>query len=157
MSDKDRRQKLILDIVRDQSVSTQDALSNALREQGVGTTQSTLSKDMRELGVIKIPNAGGGFRYGTAHSASEEADRIQDSQLLNREMSDFVTGLDGAGNTLVVKTMTGHAQGVCEAIDRAGWDEVVGTIAGDNTIFVLCRNVGALAELRARIEEMRDA
>jgi transcriptional regulator of arginine metabolism len=157
MSDKDRRQKLILDVIRDQSVSTQDALSNALREHGVGTTQSTLSKDMRELRVMKIPNAGGGFQYGTPNAAAEQASRIQGEQLLGRELSDFVTTLDVAGNTLVVKTLTGHAQGVCEAIDQAGWEEVVGTIAGDNTIFVLCRSEGALAELRARIEEMRSA
>jgi transcriptional regulator of arginine metabolism len=54
-----------------------------------------------------------------------------------------------------VKTITGHAQGVCESIDQAGWEEVVGTIAGENTIFVLCRSVDALAELRGRIEGMR--
>ena len=157
MSDKEQRQRLILDVIRDQSVSTQGALSYVLSEHGVGTTQSTLSKDMRELGVIKIPNVSGGFRYGTPNSAAEQAGRIQDEQLLGRELSDFVTGLDGAGNTLVVKTLTGHAQGMCEMIDRAGWEEVVGTIAGDNTIFVLCRSEGALAGLRARIEEMRNA
>ena len=75
--------------------------------------------------------------------------------MLAREISDFVTGMDGAGNTLVVKTVTGLAQGVCKSIDQAGWEEVVGTIAGENTIFVLCRSTDALVELRGRIEAMR--
>ncbi len=155
MSDKDRRQRKILDLIGGDPIGTQEALSLALKSVGVDTTQSTLSKDMRELGVIKIPDASGGFRYGLPSAASDSVDRLHGEALLKRELSDFVTGLDGAGNTLVVKTITGHAQGVCEAIDRARWEEVVGTIAGENTMFILCRDEGALAALQARIEGMR--
>jgi len=155
MSEKERRQRKILDLIGGEPIGTQEALSHALKTVGIDTTQSTLSKDMRELGVIKIPHVGGGFRYGTPSAASEGVDRLQGEALLRRELSDFVTGLDGAGNTLVVKTITGHAQGVCEAIDRARWEEVVGTIAGENTIFVLCRSEAALTELGDRIREMQ--
>ena len=155
MSAKDHRHRMILSVIGEEAIATQEALSQALRSQGVAATQSTLSKDMRELGVIKVLDSLGAFRYGIQSAASAKADRLRGEQLLEREISDFVTDLDGAGNTLVVKTLTGHAQGVCEAIDRARWDEVVGTIAGDNTIFVLCRTEEALQVLRARIEGMR--
>ena len=146
---------MILNVIGEEAIATQEALSQTLKSQGVAVTQSTLSKDMRELGVIKILDSLGAFRYETPSSVSAKADRLRGEQLLEREISDFVTDLDGAGNTLVVKTLSGHAQGVCEAIDRARWDEVVGTIAGDNTIFVLCRTEEALQVLRARIEGMR--
>ena len=155
MSDKNHRHRTILNVIRREAIATQEALGNALRSRDILATQSTLSKDMRELGVIKIPDGNGAVRYGTPSAASAIADRMRTEQLLERELSDFVTDLDGAGNTLVVKTLAGHAQGVCEAIDRARWDEVVGTIAGDNTIFVLCRAEDALIVLRARIERMR--
>ena len=145
------RHQTILEVLSARSIGRQEDLGTALREAGVHTTQSTLSKDIRELGIVKVPTAGG-FRYQPSGQTSAAQ---QPRNLLAREISDFLTGIDGAGNTLVLKTITGHAQGVCESIDQAAWEEVVGTIAGENTIFVLCRSVDALAELRARIEGMR--
>jgi len=129
----------------------QEDLSLALREAGVHTTQSTLSKDIRELGIVKV-SAPGGFRY---QPPGQTPMPHQPRNLLAREISDFLTGIDGAGNTLVLKTITGHAQGVCESIDQAGWEEVVGTIAGENTIFILCRSEVALEEVRVRVDGMR--
>ena len=155
MPDKERRQRMILDLIGAEPIATQEALSTALKSVGLETPQPTLSKDMRELGVVKIPDVFGGFRYGTPSAASETIDRLQGETLLRRELTDFVTGLDGDGNTLVVKTITGHAQGVCEAIDRAWWEEVVGTLAGENTIFVLCRGKEGRKAIEERIESMR--
>ena len=151
MYGRQHRHQTILEVISSRSIGRQEDLGTALREVGVHTTQSTLSKDIRELGIVKVSSAGG-FRYQPSGQIPMPR---QPLNLLAREISDFVTGMDGAGNTLVVKTITGHAQGVCESIDQAGWEEVVGTIAGENTIFVLCRSTDALAELRARIEGMR--
>ena len=151
MYGRERRHQAIIDVITAQSIGRQADLSSALEELGVHTTQSTLSKDIRELGIVKVPSPGG-FRYRPPN-ASPATDVSRG--LLERELVDFVTGIDGAGNTLVLNTITGHAQAVCESIDQAGWVEVVGTIAGENTIFVLCRTEEMLAEVRERIEKLR--
>ncbi len=152
MGEKQERQRRILDLIASRAIGTQRALSEALIEAGISTTQSTLSKDLKQLGVVKSPDGTGGFRY-QAQVAEDGPDGVR-PELLARELRDFVVETDGAGNTLVLKTMTGHAQGVCEAIDRAGWTEVVGTIAGENTIFILCRSVEKRELLRERILEI---
>jgi transcriptional regulator of arginine metabolism len=151
MQDKRHRQEQILDVIGNGDVGTQDALIKALEAAGVVTTQSTLSKDLREMGIGKVPVAGG-FRYAVP---SNGPIRMEGAPLLHRELTDFVDEVDGAGNTLVLKTLTGHAQGVCEAIDQAAWPEVVGTLAGENTIFILCRSDDALADVRERIARLK--
>lgn len=151
MHGRERRQQAILDVIGSQAIGRQADLGTALEEIGVHTTQSTLSKDIRDLGIVKVPSPGG-FRYQAAATVS---DTQVTRGLLERELSDFVTAMDGAGHTLVVNTITGHAQAVCESIDQAGWDEVVGTIAGENTIFVLCRTEEKRDAVRERIEAVR--
>ena len=152
MSEKQERQRRILGVISSRAIRTQKALSDALNAAGISTTQSTLSKDLKQLGIVKSPDGAGGVRY----LAPADASRVYASgtDLLARELRDFVVDADGAGHTLVLKTITGHAQGVCEAIDRAGWTEPVGTIAGENTIFILCRSVEKRELLRERILEI---
>ena len=99
--------------------------------------------------MIKAPDGDGAVRY---RRAFEDPGRSDGPGLLRRELSDFVVGVDGVDSMLVLKTIDGHAQGVCEAVDREAWPEVVGTIAGENTIFVLCRSRVAQQRLRQRIE-----
>ncbi len=148
MTEKQKRHRRILGLIASDGIGTQAALARALKGVGISATQSTLSKDIKELGVLKVPEAAGGFRYRAPTGGRAP---LQGEDLLRRELSDFVVGVDASGNILVVKTLTGHAQGVCEAIDRMDWDEVVGTIAGENTIFVLSRSASARDELRERI------
>lgn len=152
MNEKQERQRRTLDVIASRAIGTQRALSDALRVAGISTTQSTLSKDLKQLGIVKSPDNAGGFRYQAPAEGSTPYG--SGSDLLARELKDFVVETDGAGHTLVLKTITGHAQGVCEAIDRAGWTEVVGTIAGENTIFILCRSVEKRELLRERILEI---
>ena len=135
MNGKKKRRQKILDLIASRPIRSQESLGKALSEAGIATTQSTLSKDMKELGVVKAPE-GAGFRYQLPTAGSRTPFR---ENMLQRELTDFVVELDGAQNMLAVKTITGHAQGVCEAIDQAAWSEVVGTLAGENTIFILCR------------------
>ena len=149
MNEKQKRHRRILDLIASRSIGKQEALSQALQDVGISTTQSTLSKDMRELGVAKVPDGSGGVRYQASTGGSRAF--LQGEDLLLRELTDFVVEVDGAENTLVVKTITGHAQGVCEAIDQAGWSEIVGTIAGENTIFILCRSTAEQVALRDKI------
>ena len=152
MSQKEERQRRILTVIASHAIGTQRALSEALSAAGISTTQSTLSKDLKQLGIVKSPDGEGGFRY---RPPTEDARPYgSGSDLLARELRDFVVETGGAGHTLVLKTITGHAQGVCEAIDRAGWTEVVGTIAGENTIFILCQSVEERELLKERILEI---
>jgi transcriptional regulator of arginine metabolism len=148
MNGKQERQRKILDLIASRPIGTQEDLAEELRLAGIVTAQSTLSKDIRELAVVKVPSNEGGARYvQTVATRQDDGPR----QLLTRVLTDFVVGWDSAENIFVVKTITGHAQGVCEAIDQEAWPEVVGTIAGENTIFVLCRTRRDIKRLGERI------
>lgn len=152
MNDKQERQQRILRVIASRPIGTQRALNDALSAAGISTTQSTLSKDLKQLGIVKAPDGSGGLRY---HAQADESRPFgSGSDLLARELRDFVVETDGAGHTLVLKTITGHAQGVCEAIDRERWNEVVGTIAGENTIFILCQSEEKRELLKERIHEI---
>ena len=153
MNAKQERQQNILRLIAEQPIARQEELSVALKAIGISTTQSTLSKDIKELGVVKVPDGAGGFRYQAPDAfASAGPLALQGENLLRRELQDFVVSVEAVAQTLVLKTITGHAQGVCEAIDQADWAEVAGTLAGENTIFVLCRSSEACQALEKRIE-----
>jgi transcriptional regulator of arginine metabolism len=132
---KQGRHALIRQVLRDDRIDTHERLAHALTQHGIDVSQSTLSKDLRELGVVRIPQVDGGFRYSLADNGMQPADR----HLLERELHDHVTDVERAVNIVVIKTRPGHAQAVCEAVDRMAWPEVMGTLAGENTIFVVSR------------------
>ena len=114
-------------------VETHEMLAEILKSRNIDVSQSTLSKDLRELGVVRMPRPDGGFRY----NLPEVGATLRDQHILERELRDYVTTAEQAQNIVVVKTLSGHAQSVCESIDRIGWSEIVGTIAGENTIFIV--------------------
>ena len=151
MNEKQRRHRKILELITSRPIGRQETLGDALRDVGIRTTQSTLSKDIRELGVIKVPGSSGESQYQVS---GRGRNFLKGEELLQRELTDFVDSVDGAGHTMVVRTITGHAQGVCEAIDQASWVEIVGTIAGENTIFLLCRTEQDRVILQARVQEI---
>ena len=151
MNAKRRRQQKLLELVASGPMGRQEDLAEALKAEGIQVTQSTLSKDLRQLGIAKLPSSGG-FRY---QSPSEIVSPGPD--LLRRELQDFVVDVDGVQLFVVLKTMTGHAQGVCDSIDRAGWQEIAGTIAGENTIFILCRSEVERKALQDRMVQMTGA
>lgn len=151
-SDRRIRQNKILDLISRLPVRTQQELAVLLREKGVDTTQSTLSKDIKELGLVKAPGQDGGLRY----SAPAQNVAPHRHEVLQRELLDFLTGCDNAENLLVLKTAAGNASGVCAAIDAMRWPEVVGTIAGDDNIFIACKTPAHARGLRRRIEEIMD-
>lgn len=152
MTEKQKRHQKILELIASRPIGRQEELGQALEAVGILTTQSTLSKDMKELAIAKVPDRDGGFRYQAPAAGARALPQAGD--LLRRELADFVVSLDGAENMLVVKTITGHAQAVCEALDQAGWPEVMGTIAGENTIFALCRSRAERERLQQRILDM---
>ena len=143
MSKRDR-QGAILEIVRNHHVTSQEALRELLAEQGIEVTQATLSRDMRDLRLVKVPGAG-----GTAHYTLP--DEWENTPPLERLLPTLFLSVEGTGNLLVVRTMTGGAQAVALGIDWEEWPEVLGTIAGDDTILLILRDAAHVDAVEDRI------
>ena len=146
MSKRDRHQ-LILEVIRAHRVSSQEALRELLHERGTEVTQATLSRDIRELRLVKVPGADGSGSY----SSPEEWDSTPS---LGSLLPTLFHSAEGVGHLLVVRTMKGGAQTVAAGIDWEEWPEVLGTLAGDDTILLILRDPGALDLVRGRIERM---
>ena len=148
---KSSRQDEILRIIRERDVETQEELAAELRETGYKVTQATVSRDIRELKLIKVAANGGGFKY-----AKPERHETAVSDRLTRILNDSLVNVDYSGNMIVVKTLSGSANVAAEALDNLGWEEILGTIAGDNTIFIVARNETDTAEITNRIRKLTD-
>jgi len=142
MSDRARRRSLIESVLSRGPVASQEKLAGLLADRGVRTTQTTLSRDLREMGVVKGPD---GYVLPGSKTAPETRER-------ERALTTWVTSVTAGGTIVVLTTGPGHAQIVALEIDRAPPDGVLGTVAGDDTIFVATRSErtakAVLAELR---------
>jgi transcriptional regulator of arginine metabolism len=127
---KQFRHDKILQLIREEEVYTQDELVKGLRRLGVRATQVTLSRDLHELGVAKTP---AGYRVMEAASQAPEENHL----ILQRTAVEFLRDVRRARNMVILKTAVGGAQPVALALDRENWTEIVGTIAGDDTILVI--------------------
>ncbi len=120
-----------------------------LKERGWDVTQSTLSRDLREMRLVRIPTADGP-RYASPESLAGDDERT----LVEDVLPQFFDSVDGVSELLVINTIYGGAQPVAEAIDSADWPEVVGTIGGENTVLVICRSRDAREKIHKRIEKL---
>lgn len=141
---KSYRQGQILKLIRVRSISTQEDLAQALKECGVEATQVTLSRDIREMGLVKTPD---GYR------ALQTERRPEDITSLAGE---FLRDVRRAQNQIVLRTAPGHASSVAVALDSAEWPEVVGTLAGDDTVLVICPDAEIAESVRSRLMAMLD-
>ncbi len=148
---KSQRHALIVKIVSEMPVSTQEALRDELAARGCNVTQATLSRDIRELGLMKTAAEGGGYKYTVPKLT---ADKSLGEDALGRIFSESVLSADYALNTVVVKCQTGTAQAVCARLDRLSLDNVVGTLAGDDTIFILMRTENDASLLTKELDRM---
>ncbi|CAN5642614.1 transcriptional regulator ArgR [soil metagenome] len=123
-------------------------LRELLAERGIEVAQATLSRDIRELGLIKVPDEDGGAVYTVPAHVTDP------TPTLSRLLPALYLGADGINNLLVVKTLTGGAQPVAVAIDWQEWPEVVGTIAGDDTILLILRKPAHLRTITDRLEAL---
>lgn len=146
MSKRARHQQ-ILEVIRGTRVSSQEALRELLQERGTEVTQATLSRDMRELRLVKVPAADGTPFY----SSPDEWDSTPSLESL---LPALYHSADGVDHLLIVRTMKGGAQTVAAAIDWEEWPEVLGTLAGDDTILIILRDPAKLANVRSRLEKM---
>ena len=145
MISKKARHSKILEIIQRRRVASQENLSAFLRDEGMDVAQTTISRDIRELGLVKVRGC---------YQAGATPETASSSIALRSAFAQFVIRTDAAGNIVVVRTSTGNAHSVCVALDAAGWPEVIGTIAGDDTIFALARNPGECEKLLERIQEL---
>ena len=136
------RQGAILRLVQKRDLSTQAELADALREHGIETVQATVSRDVAQLGLVKVRNAKGRLVYGLPGSA--DLDRLSE---LASALRRSATSLTAAANLVVIHAPPGSANVLASAIDRAALPDVAGTIAGDDTIFVAPRDGVSAAEL----------
>jgi transcriptional regulator of arginine metabolism len=138
---KSYRQGQILKLLRSRSLRTQDELARALRALGVRATQVTLSRDIRDLGLVKTAE-------GYTRPVEAAAPAGPDLAVVLRE---FLLDVRAAQNLLVLITPPAHASSVAEALDRAAWPEVTGTVAGDNTVLVIAPTAKKAAALREKL------
>lgn len=146
---KNKRHELILKLVTENCVSTQEELQQLLADNGYSVTQATVSRDINELALIKSCTSAGNYRY-TVPKLTQST--VSDNGAFYSIMTEGVISVDYALNTVVIKCHTGMAQAVCAKLDSTGIDNVVGTIAGDDTIFILMRSERDAARLLKELE-----
>ncbi len=147
---KKNRHNTILEIIANQEIDTQEELARQLREAGYDVTQATVSRDIRELNLYKVSADGGKQKYAILRQ--EDSRHLEDKYI--RVLKDGFSSMDMAQNILVVKTVSGMAMAVAAAIDAMRFQEIVGTIAGDDTIMMAVRTVDDTEKLMGRIWEL---
>lgn len=148
MNIKEQRQQAILSIIRRDEVDTQADLLERLRAENFEATQATLSRDISALGLVKVRKKGGKTYYAEASSAASGLTKF------HALFTDAAEKVDFAGNVVVVKCAAGMANAVCAAMDALQWDSVVGTLAGDDTIFCVIRTPAEAESLAAQLQSM---
>lgn len=129
------RHSKILEIIESMTIETQEELAEHLKKSGINVTQATVSRDIKELRLIKVLSENGRYKYA---AIKEQSSML--SERLFKTFSETVLSIDYADNIIVIKTFSGAANAAAEAIDVYDLKNIVGTIAGDNTIFILVRN-----------------
>ncbi len=145
---KKRRQQVILELVAAQPVASQEELRQLLEDRGFAVTQSTLSRDLRELRLARIPTPAGARYASPEGMADDHRTELEDV------LPQFFASSDGVGELMVLKTIPGGAQPIAEAIDAQSYPDVLGTLAGENTILVICRSAAARDRLERRLQRI---
>lgn len=146
---KKRRQAKILDIIKNFNIETQEELQERLRESGFEVTQATISRDIKELRLVKELSDNGRYIYSSGKKSTNDSVSARAAGIF----VDSVISVDYALNTVCIKCFSGMAGAACAAIDSMHWSDVLGTIAGDDTIFVLCRSENAARNFTLNLEK----
>jgi transcriptional regulator of arginine metabolism len=148
---KNKRHMRVLELISRESIYTQEELAERLKESGEDVTQATVSRDIKEMKLVKVADSTGRSRYA---AVGEQGGSL--SARLIRVFSDTVLGIEHSGNIILIRTLSGSANAAGEAVDALKWPAILGTIAGDNTIMAVIRqefSAGEVAEnLRALIK-----
>ena len=146
---KNARQTAILSIIEQNDIETQEELAGKLKEMGIVVTQATVSRDIKELRLLKVLSGSGGYKYATADKAEHGL-----SERFVRMFKDSVLSINFACNIVVIKTLAGSANVAAEAIGSMHLPEILGTMAGDNTVLVIVKNETEAAQTVNRFRDM---
>ncbi len=146
---KKRRHEKILQIISNNTVDTQEELLRLLREEGFDVTQATVSRDIKELRLVKTQTGSGRYRY----TAPKDGSRDISSRFYSL-FSENTLSVQNACNMVVIKSLTGMAQAVCAAMDSLHWDGIIGTLAGDDTIFVVTKDEECARRFTEELRQM---
>ena len=146
---KAMRHAMILQLIDTMEIDTQEVLAEQLMRRGVRVTQATISRDIKELRLIKVLSEHGTYKYATAERAEKNV-----SDRMIRLFSESVVSMTEADNLIIIKTLSGSGSAAAELIDSLPWPEIVGTLAGDNTIFVAVQSREKVHAVIQRFQEM---
>jgi transcriptional regulator of arginine metabolism len=151
MSKKTDRQNAILQLIGAHEIGNQEDLKRLLTARGWAVTQATLSRDLHDLGIVRVPTEDGS-RYLLPEMVADES-----KPSLDMLLPELFSRIDGVGELIVLHTLPGGAQPIAEAIDSQGWPEIMGTLAGENTILIVCRSTDGRAKLTERLVRLANA
>lgn len=143
------RQVAILDIIQRKDIETQEELAEELKKMGIAVTQATVSRDIKELRLLKVLAGNGAYKYATADKAEHGL-----NERFIRMFTESVLSITHANNLIVLKTLSGSANVAAEAVDSLHWPEILGTLAGDNTILLIVRSNEEVESVVQRMQEM---
>jgi len=149
--DKRTRQSTIVQLIASHQIASQEELRRLLGARGWEVTQATLSRDLRDLGVVRAPGEDGA-RYMLPEMVADES-----KPSLDEVLPQWFSRIDGVGELLVLRTLPGGAQPISEALDSEAWPEIIGTIGGENTVLIVCRSADARESVSARIVALANA
>ncbi len=146
---KGQRHIRIRDIISNFEIETQDQLVDTLKASGVAVTQATVSRDIKEMHLIKVPLSDGRYKYSLP-----QVQKYNTEQKLHRMMTDAFVSIDSAAHFIILKTLPGNAHAVGSLIDNLGWIEILGTICGDDTCLIICREESQTNEVKDKLLAM---
>ncbi|HCT0508600.1 TPA: transcriptional regulator ArgR [Staphylococcus pseudintermedius] len=149
MPKKSVRHIKIREIISNEQIETQDELVKRLNDYDMNVTQATVSRDIKELQLIKVPAPSGQYIYSLPNDR-----RYHPLEKLGRYLMDSFVKIDSANNLLVLKTLPGNAQSIGAILDQIDWEGVLGTICGDDTCLIICRDNPSADEIKERIFNM---
>lgn len=147
---KSERHQKILHLIKTYAIETQEDLLRHLQESGIAATQATISRDIKDLHLVKGQDAGGKSRYMLPEAPKEDLDYSKFQPLFQHA----IERVDYAGHMVVLKSSVGMAQAVCAVLDSMNWSTIVGTLAGDDTIFCVMRSEEQAAELTEELKKL---
>lgn len=145
------RHAKIKEIIDNHKIETQEDLAAALRSEGIDVTQATVSRDIKELMLVKVPDANGHYHY----AYPKDHGMLLTVERLERTFHDSIVSIRSSDCMVVIRTMPGTAQSVAFALDYMKWPEILGTIAGDDTVFVALENKEGVLSLLKRLKEYK--
>ena len=147
---KNDRQAMILEIISQENIETQEQLLSRLQERGISSTQATISRDIKQMHLIKEPVGHGVYKYAVSGNRT----KLNFAEKLRTIFRESITSIDYAQNIVVIKTMPGLASAACSALDNMDINYMVGSLAGDDTAFLLMQDAESAAAFCEEIKEM---